>query len=313
MVINSASISSHETLEREIRRVLYETGVAETNEAYLVSRSPDDALEEYLAANPGENLPATMRTHRSRLRHFSDWCSDVAGIDNLNDLAGADLENFKQHQVADEYAPRTVESRLETVGVFLRFCRSQQYIRSELPYLVLDIDISESATGRDRLLERDRARAIIDHLTTFQYASREHVVWLLLAEKGFRICTLIALDLQDYSRPSKDDTGYLNLRHRPDTGTRLKNGTKSERGVALSGEVCSTLDDYIAYQRPETTDEYDRKPLLSTSNGRIAEATIRTYVNKWTAPCELENDCSHGRTIDDCIAAPPSREHGLPE
>jgi integrase len=83
----------------------------------------------------------------------------------------------------------------------------------------------------------------------------------------------------------------------------LKNGTKSEREVALTGEVCSTLDDYIIYQRSETTDEYGRKPLLSTSNGRIAEATIRTYVNKWTAPCELENDCPHGRIIDDCIAA----------
>jgi len=290
-------------VRREIRRVLHETGVIETNTADLEPIPPQDALDAYLEANPADNLPSTMRTHNSRLGHFVRWCTTVAEQDNLNDLSGADLKAFKDHQREKGYAPRTLESQLETLGVFLRFCRTQNYVVAELPYLVPDIDVRAADTVRDRVVERDRAMKIVDHLATFQYASRAHIVWLLLAEKGLRLCTLIALDLDDYASPAGDDGGYLDLRHRPDTGTRLKNEARSERELALAPATCATLDDYIEYNRVETTDAYGRAPLLATANGRIAAPTIRTYINKWTAPCNLDKACPHGRDPDECIAA----------
>lgn len=118
-----------------------------------------------------------------------------------------------------------------------------------------------------------------------------------------RICTLRALDVQDYSPPAGDEGGYLDLRHRPDTGTRLKNKGRSERELALSTATCNTLNDYIEYRRVETTDEYAREPLLSMPNGRIAAPTIRTYINKWTAPCNMDRECPHERNPNDCVAA----------
>lgn len=293
----------HRDVERELRRVLYETGVATSNDADLVPQSPGDALDEYLGTNPEGNRDSTMRSHRSRLAHFVRWCTDVAEIDTLLYLDGSDLVAFKEHQIDDGYAPRTVESQLETLGVFLRFCQRRNYVVSELPYLVPEMDIPREEETRDRLVERERATEILDYLATFHYASREHVVWLLLAEKGLRICTLVALDLDDYHSPTEDDDGYLDVRHRPGTGTRLKNGLKSERQLALSAGICETLDDYIAYNRVDTTDEEGREPLLSTPNGRIAGGTIRSYVNKWTAPCELGKECPHGRDPAGCIAA----------
>ena len=71
----------------------------------------------------------------------------------------------------------------------------------------------------------------------------------------------------------------------------------------MSADLCTALNDYIAHQRVAITDEYGRDPLLTTTNGRIAEATVRTYVNKWTAPCNLTNECPHGRSIEECSGA----------
>ncbi|QLG61912.1 tyrosine-type recombinase/integrase [Halorarum salinum] len=297
------SNATHPDLERKLRRILYETGVAETNAADLVPRGPHAAVDEYLDTNPEGNLPSTMRSHAARLAHFSRWCSEYAEIDDLNALDGPDLEAYKTHQTDLGYAPRTLESQLETLSVFLRFCRQQDYVRSELPYLVPDVDVVAADETRDRLLERDRAETIIGHLATFRYASREHIVWLLVAEKGLRICTLLALDLQDYSPPTQNDEGYLELHNRPTTGTRLKNGDKSERQVTVPPAVCDTLDDYLQHQRVDATDEYGREPLLSTANGRIASPTIRTYINKWTAPCAFDGECPHGEIPAECRAA----------
>jgi site-specific recombinase XerD len=297
------SNTANTEIERELRRVLYETGVATSNAADLVPCTPSDALDAYLETNPEGNQASTMRSHQSRLRHFVRWCTDIAALENLNELQGQDLVAFKEYQTEAGYAPRTLESQLETLGVFLRFCRRQNYVRSELPFLVPDVTVPPEAETRDRLLEREQATMILDHLETFRYASREHVTWLLLAEKGLRICTLVALDLSDYHPPADDADGYLDIQHRPASGTRLKNGEKSERELALSPAICATLDDYIAYNRVETTDKNGREPLLSTATGRIAESTVRTYINKWTAPCERTGDCPHGRDPAECIAA----------
>ena len=295
--------STKTDVERELRRVLYETGVAKTNADDLVSITPRDALSEYLDSNPENNLASTMRSHKSRLTHFVKWCEEKAEIDDLNDITNHELEAFKQHQVTRGYAPRTLETHLETLGVFLRFCRGRNYVMSEVPYMVPDVDVPAEAETRDRLVERERADELVEYLARFHYASREHIAWLLLAETGMRICSLVALDLQDFHPPSQDDDGYLDLRHRPATSTRLKNGSKSERQVALAPPTCEALTDYIAHQREDGPDEFGREPLLSTPNGRIAPATVRSYVNKWTAPCAVGGGCPHGRDPAECSAA----------
>lgn len=298
----SAGRAAPTDVEREIRRVLYETGVVETTRD-LDAVSAEEAVANYLETNPGGNLASTMMSHRSRLAHFVEWWADVRGEATLDTLDGDDLVAFKQYLQAQGYAPSTLASQLETLGVFLRFCERQDYVAAELPYLVPDVDVREADEVRDRLLDHDRALEIVEYLATFRYASREHVVWLLLAETGVRLCTLVALDCEDYHPPAGDDGGYLELRSRPDTGTRLKNGAKSEREVALPQAVCDVLDDYLAYRRPDATDDHGREPLLATASGRIAGPTIRTYVNKWTAPCTLGEDCPHGRDPAECSAA----------
>lgn len=69
-----------------------------------------------------------------------------------------------------------------------------------------------------------------------------------------------ALDLEDYHR----DEQYLEVVHRPDSGTPLKNGDGGERLVAVSDGVADLLTDWIDEQRPAITDDNGRQPLLAT-------------------------------------------------
>lgn len=52
--------------------------------------------------------------------------------------------------------------------------------------------------------------------------------------------------------------------------------------------------DHVERVRHEVTDEYDREPLITSEQGRLARSSIRRVVYKVTAPCyrnEPRQDC----------------------
>jgi hypothetical protein len=61
-----------------------------------------------------------------------------------------------------------------------------------------------------------------------------------------RVGAVHALDCAD----SDSANQALEVIHRPETGTPLKNGETAQRFVALSKDVCEVLDDWIEHQRP---------------------------------------------------------------
>ena len=109
-----------------------------------------------------------------------------------------------------------------------------------------------------------------------------------------------ALDVEDY-RPSAE-TPHIEISHRPETDTPIKNKARGERRVALSSEACTVIDDYLQHRRPDVTDDHGRNPLLATRNGRVATSTIRTYVYRWSRPCAIGRECPHDRDPDGCEA-----------
>jgi integrase len=149
------------------------------------------------------------------------------------------------------------------------------------------------------MIEADRADRIVNHLGTYQYASRDHIIISLIWHTMLRRGALRALDLGDYDSEEQ----FLQLIHRPDTGTRLKNGNSSQRLIGLSDDVATALDHYIASQRDDVTDDYGRHPLVTTSYGRPAMSTISKACYKWSRPCKLGEGCPHGRNPKECEAA----------
>jgi integrase len=107
-----------------------------------------------------------------------------------------------------------------------------------------------------------------------------------------------AIDLRDY-HPGE---GSVEIRHRPKTRTPLKSQDTGERLVALSDDLCQLLDDWIAERRPDTVDDHGRQPLLTTGQGRLSGSTLRHDVYGFSRPCQVGQECPHGRDPDDCEA-----------
>lgn len=95
----------------------------------------------------------------------------------------------------------------------------------------------------------------------------------------------------------------MKFRGRPDTDTPLKNGKKSERNVTLSQGVMEVIVDYIEARRKDTTDEYGREPLFTTSEKRLWRQNAYKNIVAWSRPCVFSNECPHNREIAECDAA----------
>ncbi len=273
--------------------------------------TPDDALELYLDHRRREVTEATLRSHRSRLGHFVRWCADEKGIDNLNHLTGRNLHEFRlwRRDLNGGLAPVTEKTQMDTLRVFIRFLETIDAVKPDLSQKVLSPDLNDKENVRDVMLERDRAEAILEYLATFEYASRAHVVLALEWHTMLRRGAVRALDLDDYHPGDR----CLEVRHRPDTGTPIKNQEDGERMVALSQGICDLLDDWITYARPDVTDEHGREPLITTTYGRIANTTPTRIVYEMTRPCRIGTPCPLDRDPDECEAAAHEHASKCPE
>jgi len=87
--------------------------------------SPAEAKEMYLDARKREVSESTLSGYHYRLKHFIRWCQEVEGLDNMNDLTGRKLQQFKTWRRDDgDLKPITLEGNLDALRVFIRWCES---------------------------------------------------------------------------------------------------------------------------------------------------------------------------------------------
>ena len=200
---------------------------------------PETALELYLEEKRTKSAAATIRSHRSRLGHFVRWC-DQRDIENLNNLTGRKLQEYRLWRRNDGNLSKTsVKTQVDTLRVFVRWLGTVDAVDPELYLKVISPDVTPDENSRDVKIDKEDAEAMLSHLETYEYASRRHVTIALLWHTMMRRGAAHALDVDDYD----PDGQYLELRHRPDTGTPIKNGFDGERLVGLSGWLCNLLDD----------------------------------------------------------------------
>lgn len=116
------------------------------------------------------------------------------------------------------------------------------------------------------------------------------------------------IDLEDYDPEEQ----CIKIKHRPESGTPIKNHYDSERYIALSGWLCQLLDDWIRERRPEKTDDYGRDPLITTRQGRVSLGTLRKTVYRQTRPCVFSNECPTTGTPRPVKQWAPSRATNVP-
>jgi integrase len=236
--------------------------------------------------------------HRKRLVKFAGWC-DEQGIDNLNDLTGRILHEYRLWRREDgNLAPPSEKSQMDTLRVFVRWLESIDGVAQDLGEKAISATVEKGEFVRDVMLESDRADKVLEYLGRYHYASREHVAISLMWHTMMRVGAIHALDVEDYD--SEDQC--LKIVHRPDTGTPIKNQNRGERLVELLEDKCETFDDWITHQRSSVEDDAGRNPLIATEKGCANTSTLRNDVYRFTRSCAYGEECPHDRDPGECEA-----------
>jgi len=258
-----------------------------TNRDDLEPLAPADAYELFIDHKETTCVSATVRNYRYRLQYFVQWC-EQQGIDNLNDLSGRDIQQFRLwRKNSKDLAPMTLRNHLSSLRVFLKWCGSIEAVPENLYDKILIPKVAHGERQSDAMLEAETAKEILEYLSTYHFASIEHVGLALLWETGIRIGAAESIDLDDVRFADE----AIEIRHRPDQGTTLKNGKSGERPIAITTELTTLLDEYVTTHRHDVTDDYDLDPLLTTRNGRMNKNTLRRIIYKVTAPCFRDDPC----------------------
>jgi len=260
--------------------------------------SPGEAKEMFLAERRGQVAERTVQADDYRLRHFITWM-EQEGIDNTNDLTGRILHKFRLWRKEDgDLNKVSLRTQLKSLRVFIKWCESIDAVEEGLHEKILLPSPSKEEERREETLRTGQAEEVLEYLRRFEYASRSHALLELLWHTGLRIGAVYSLDIEDYN-PEEE---RLEMTHRPETGTALKNKSEGERMIALSRYVCEVLDDFIEHNRLDTLDEHGREPLFPSEQGRLSISTMRERVYTVTRPCYYGEECPHEREQEDCEA-----------
>lgn len=259
---------------------------------------PKDAQNRYLKDKSAHVSKKTLYNYRTATTCFTDWLENQ-GIVDMRDVDSDIIQQFVEYRL-ESVKPITARNDMVTIRDFIEFCEVIQAVPRELSMMVRIPTTTEADEICDDVLIREEAKAILDHLGKFEYASDRHVIFLIFWKTGMRLSGLRALDVNDFD----DGRPALEIRHRPDTGTPLKKKEKGERDVLITPETGKIIQDFVKKRRPNVTDEYGREPLVATKYGRRARTSIQRMVYTATRPCHYDNGrCPFDEDPETCEAA----------
>lgn len=252
-----------------------------------------EAITAYLADRGTELSDSSLQNHRYQLKQFAEWAWGAESVDNIEDVEPIDLSRFRRER-SEDINTNTMYNQLSVLRLFLRFCHRMSWVDEGVPESI--VLPTRDGRSRDSSINPDRVAAILDDLDRYAYASLDHVILALMWTCSMRIGALRALDIDDVHT----DDRWVEMVHRPDTDTPLKNKKGSEREVNLHGWVADILDAWIRDRRPRVQDSHDREPLLASNTGRLARSSIRTRVYKLTSCATFDQTCDCGDSPTDC-------------
>ena len=258
--------------------------------------TPERAVQMYLTSREDELSKNSLQNYKYDLAAFTDWC-EQEGVGNMNDLTGRTVMDFRMDR-AEEVKQITLRGNLWNLKKFLRFCEKIDAVQPGLNEKVAVPEVSTADEVNKTYITAEEADAVLEYLKKYEYATFRHAILYTLWHTGMRSGSLRSLDLRDF----EPDRNSLMLRHRPETGTPLKNKENGERDVFIKDDLCDVLSDFVDMHRSDSLDEYGRKPLFSTGSGRPAKTTLQRNMYTVTRPCHIGAECPHDRSPDTCEA-----------
>lgn len=264
-----------------------------TDEPDLVSTTPQEAYDLW-EQQLDEMSASTKQSCWYRVKPFLEFL-DAQDIDDLAALTPRHIKEFEAQRRSGERNQQTLNNQFGTLKLFLKYCTELDAVRKDVVEAVNVPELTADGRVNTEKLIKERATRILEELDQFRYASRDHVLVLLLWRTTMRIGAIHSLDLEDLYFTSEDiDRIRLRLReegghepavideiideseppfilpqHWPETDTPLKNGEAGERVINVADYVAETIQDYIRVNRADVVDEHDRRPLLTSKKGPV--------------------------------------------
>ena len=299
-------MTSNDDTNEVLNRLISENpGLFDQLQPTLEEMDPEQGVVEFLAQKSGKIRPKTITEYENKLSNFIEFC-DMRGINSLNELRFRELNNYRHwrrdesHNLDESLSPKTMRDEMYLLKDFVRFLQKIDAVKAGLAEQIDPPTLTGDEGVRDIDIADDRVEAILEHLSNYNYASAEHVVWVFFASTGRRPGDLHSLDLGDITTDGENP--YIILRHRPEE-TTLKNGEKGEQQVVINNSVARVFNDYIEQNRIEATSNNNRQPFLTSSVGRLSKSAMRRYIYKWSRPCEIGRKCPHDRNPKSCKAS----------
>jgi len=268
---------------------------------------PRKAQRDFLASKEGNVKDSTRRCYEAVTRNFLEYI-ESNGIEACEEIDGYVIEQWKiKRKQEDNVSPVTLHNNTKHLRVFIRYLESSELVETGLPDKIDIPNLSDEEARSDEKVNPEQMEGILGYLEIYEYATRLHASTKLLWHTGCRAGALTGLDLQDYD----PQQGILKFRNRKETDTPLKNRNTSERNVTLSQDVMDVLNDYINARRVDVTDEYGREPLFTTEHGRLSRQRLYKNFVAVTRPCVYDNNCPHGREVENCDAGMRKKESYL--
>jgi site-specific recombinase XerD len=137
--------------------------------------TPEEARATYLESRRADLRESTLQTHHYRLKHFVRWC-DLQEIDDVSTLSRPQIDSYANWRREDgDLSKASMKGKMDTMRVFLRYLGRIGAVEPDLCEAVPSVTMSRSEERNDRIVEADEARAILETLDRYQYASVRHV------------------------------------------------------------------------------------------------------------------------------------------
>jgi site-specific recombinase XerD len=273
--------------------------LATSNSSNGDSGEPRDLGELYqrFLSRRQDRSPGTRAQYKRTIPDFIDF-SARRGIRMTTGLSTDLVDAYVDELQATHEADATILTYTKNVRGWLAWLNKRGHC-PESVYRILDKDeLGLTPTARDEAIQTAIAESLLEVLSSRRKGSLEHALLALLWNAGPRIGAVHSSDVQDFDA----DRNEIRFRHRPERGTRLKNGSQSEshggdgeRNVLLSDFASRAIQSYLRYERPSVTDEFDREPLFATQYGRASQSTLRRAIYRATS-CRWHSSEQSGQT-----------------
>ena len=142
----------------------------------------------------------------------------------LSDVDGRDLHDYRIER-REEVNGNTLRSQLGVIRIFFRFTESIEAARTGIAERIRLPEVERRS--RETRVTESVAKEVLDHLSRFKYAGRDHTLFRLLWTTAIRVGTAHGFGVDDFD----EEEQLLSVTHRPDSETPLKNAERSERLV----------------------------------------------------------------------------------